>query len=47
MISFIKGFDMQSLDRYTMVNPWVTNEGAQVLLPVWENIDPLINKYFK
>ncbi len=47
MVSFVKGFDMQSLDRYNMVQPWVTNEGAQVLLPVWENINPLIEKYFK
>ena len=47
LFSFIKGFDMQSLDRNTMVTPWVTDEGAQVLLPVWENINPLIEKYFK
>ncbi len=47
LFSYVKGFDMQTLDRNTMVIPWVTNEGAQVLLPVWENINPLIQKYFK
>lgn len=47
LFSYVKGFDMQTLDRTTMVTPWVTDEGAQVLLPVWENINPLIEKYFK
>lgn len=47
LFSYIKGFDMQSLDRNTMVTPWVTNEGAQVLLPVWDNINPMIDKYFR
>ncbi|MEA5079599.1 MAG: LCP family protein [Anaerolineaceae bacterium] len=47
LFSYVKGFDMQTLDRNTMVTPWVTNEGAQVLVPVWENIAPLIQKYFK
>jgi len=47
LFSFVKGLDMQSLDRSTMVTPWVTDEGAQVLLPVWDQINPLIEKYFK
>lgn len=45
--SYFRGWDMQTLDRYTMTTPWVTEGGGQVLLPNWEAIDPLIEKYFK
>jgi hypothetical protein len=38
---------MQTLDRYTMTTPWVTEGGGQVLLPNWDAIDPMINRYFK
>jgi LCP family protein required for cell wall assembly len=47
LFSAVRGFDMQSLDRYTMTTPWVTEGGGQVLLPNWETIDPFMNKYFK
>jgi LCP family protein required for cell wall assembly len=45
LFSAVKGFDMHSLDR-TMVTNWVTPDGAQVLLPVWEKIDPLLDNLF-
>jgi len=46
LFSAIKGFDMQTLDR-DMISAWVTNEGAQVLLPVWDKINPLLDKNFR
>jgi len=39
------GFDTRTLDR-TMVNSWVTADGAQVLLPNWEAILPLVDELF-
>lgn len=47
LFSAVRGFDMQTLDRYTMTTPWVTEGGGQVLLPNWDAIDPMIDKYFK
>jgi LCP family protein required for cell wall assembly len=47
LFSAVRGWDMHILDRSTMVTPWTTEEGGQVLLPNWETIDPLIEKYFK
>jgi LCP family protein required for cell wall assembly len=44
--SALKGFDMHSLDR-TMVQNWVTPEGGQVLLPLWDQINPLVNQLFR
>ena len=46
LFSAVKGFDMHSLDR-SMVTNWVTPGGAQVLLPVWEKINPLVDKLFR
>lgn len=39
------GFDNRSLDR-TMINPWTTSDGAQVLLPNWPIILLLIDELF-
>jgi len=44
--SAVFGFDTQTLDR-NWVTPWVTDEGAQVLIPNWELINPVIEKIFK
>lgn len=46
VFSAIKGFDMHSLD-HNMVQGWITNEGADVLLPKWELINPLVDKLFR
>ncbi|MBA4386032.1 MAG: hypothetical protein C0410_14940 [Anaerolinea sp.] len=46
IFSSLKGFDAHTLDR-TMVIPWVTDEGAQVLAPNWELMNPLIDGLFK
>jgi LCP family protein required for cell wall assembly len=43
--SAVFGFDAQTLDR-NWVTPWVTNEGAQVLLPNWDLILPAIDQIF-
>jgi LCP family protein required for cell wall assembly len=45
LFSAIKGFDSHTLDR-EMVTPWTTDQGAQVLLPNWELINPLLLKLF-
>lgn len=44
--SALKGLDAQTLGR-DMIIPWVTNEGAQVLAPNWDLINPLIDEMFK
>jgi len=44
--SAVFGFDTQTLDR-NWVTPWVTDEGAQVLLPNWDLILPAIDQIFK
>lgn len=46
IFSAVKGFDAHTLDR-TMVIPWMTDEGAQVLKPNWELMNPLIDGMFK
>lgn len=46
IFSAVKGFDAHTLDR-TMITPWVTDEGAQVLAPNWELINPLVDGMFK
>lgn len=43
--SAIKGFNAQSITR-EMIQPFITNEGAQVLLPIWEQINPLMKSVF-
>jgi hypothetical protein len=43
--SAVFGFDAKTLDR-NWVTPWVTNEGAQVLLPNWDLILPAIDQIF-
>jgi polyisoprenyl-teichoic acid--peptidoglycan teichoic acid transferase len=45
LFSAIKGFNAHTLER-EMVTPWVTDEGAQVLLPNWELINPLVDVLF-
>ncbi len=44
--SAITSFDSYAITR-EMVTPWTTSEGAQVLLPIWEQINPLIDEKFK
>ncbi len=44
--SAIFGFETNTLDR-NWVTPWVTDEGAQVLIPNWELINPAIQEIFK
>jgi LCP family protein required for cell wall assembly len=46
LFSAVKGFDSHTLDR-EMVTPWTTDLGAQVLLPNWELINPLLMQLFK
>ncbi len=41
----MSGIDSRTLDR-TMVTPYATPGGAQVLLPQWERIRPLVNEMF-
>ncbi len=43
--SAIKGFDSQSISR-DMVTPFLTDQGAQVLLPNWDLINPLVKSIF-
>jgi anionic cell wall polymer biosynthesis LytR-Cps2A-Psr (LCP) family protein len=38
-------FELTAISR-EMVTPWVTDAGAQVLLPRWELIRPLFNRTF-
>ena len=47
LFSTVRGFDMQTLDRSTMVTPWTTEGGGSVLLPNWDAIDPLIRRYYR
>ncbi len=44
--SAVTGFDAHTFDR-SAITPWVTDEGAQVLLPNWELMNPLIDGLFK
>ena len=44
--SAVFGFESNTLDR-NWVTPWVTSEGAQVLLPNWDLINPFIAEKFK
>lgn len=46
LFSGVVGFDTHSLD-HNMVNGWITDAGADVLLPNWERINPLVEKLFK
>ncbi|HPO58867.1 MAG TPA: LCP family protein [Anaerolineaceae bacterium] len=39
------GIDSRTLDR-SMVTPWLTPGGAQVLLPNWDQINPLLEEMF-
>jgi LCP family protein required for cell wall assembly len=47
LFSTIRGVDIQSLDRATMVTPYTTEGGGSVLLPNWDAITPLIRMYYK
>ena len=47
LFSTVRGVDIQSLDRSTMVTPYTTEGGGAVLLPNWDAIDPLIRRYYK
>ncbi len=44
--SAMTDFDAHTFDRNS-ITPWVTDEGAQVLLPNWELMNPLIDGLFK
>jgi len=44
-LSALNGFDAHVFDR-TYVTPWVTEDGAQVLLPRWELILPTVQQIF-
>ena len=44
-LSAVNGFDAHTIDR-NFITPWVTEDGAQVLLPNWELILPEINRIF-
>lgn len=46
LFSAVSGFDSHTIDR-NFITPWVTNEGAQVLLPNWEQINPMVDKIFR
>lgn len=46
IFSAVSGFDSHTLDR-DMVTPWTTDGGAQVLLPNWDKINPLLYKLFR
>jgi anionic cell wall polymer biosynthesis LytR-Cps2A-Psr (LCP) family protein len=43
--AFIFGLDTQTITR-DMVSPFQTSEGAQVLAPNWEVINPLLKRMF-
>jgi len=44
--SAVFGFESATFDR-NWVTPWVTDEGAQVLLPNWEFITPFVKEMYK
>jgi LCP family protein required for cell wall assembly len=39
------GIDSRTLNR-DLVTPWITDEGANVLLPNWDAIDPVVQEMF-
>lgn len=39
------GIDNRTIDR-TMVTPWTTDQGASVLLPDWDEINPVVREMF-
>jgi hypothetical protein len=39
------GIDSRTINR-EMVYPWTTNEGANVLLPNWDAINPVLLEMF-
>ena len=41
----VEGIEMRSIDR-SMVNGTTTSEGAQVLIPDWSKINPLLIELF-
>jgi len=41
-----EGINNQTLTR-EMVTPWTTGGGAQVLLPNWDLINPLVSELFR
>jgi hypothetical protein len=45
MRAFLSGIDAQTITR-DMVSPFQTSEGAQVLAPNWEAINPLVQRMF-
>ena len=46
LFSAVKGFDAKTFDR-EMITPWLTDGGAQVLLPNWDKINPLLFELFR
>jgi anionic cell wall polymer biosynthesis LytR-Cps2A-Psr (LCP) family protein len=43
--AMLTGFDSRTINR-DMITPWVTDEGAQVLLPNWDAINPVLMEMF-
>lgn len=46
LFSAVKGFDARTFDR-EMITPWITDAGAQVLIPIWDRINPLLFELFQ
>jgi LCP family protein required for cell wall assembly len=46
LFSAVKGFDARTFDR-EMITPWITDAGAQVLIPNWDRINPLLFELFR
>ncbi len=46
LFSSVYGFDAHTFDR-DMTTGWTTDGGAQVLLPNWEKINPLLYRLFR
>jgi LCP family protein required for cell wall assembly len=46
LFSAVKGFDARTFDR-DMVTSWTTDAGAQVLIPNWDRINPLLFELFR
>jgi LCP family protein required for cell wall assembly len=46
LFSAVKGLDARTFDR-EMITPWITDAGAQVLLPNWDKINPLLFELFR
>jgi hypothetical protein len=41
-----KGIDARGISR-EMTQPFITSSGADVLLPLWDKISPLVDEMFR